>query len=665
MSDLLKALGSRGDVVCHLDFETYYDGEYSLRKLTTEGYVRDPRFEVLGVGVAWGDLPPVWLEAWEFRAWAQRVDWSRVAVNAHHTQFDGFILSHHYGIRPRFLYCTMSLARAIHGGGKASIEFLGPHYGLGEKGDALEGVKGKRRRDLTQTHWQKLGDYCRQDVVINRGALAAMVVGFPVKELWLIDTTIRQFTEPVFQADVGVLQEALVAEVAKKDRLLERVGGGDFKEIVGSSEKFAALLRQLGEEPPTKVGKKGEIYAFAKDDPGMQELLEHHREDVRFLAEARLAVKSTITETRTERIIGVASRGAVPFYLKYCGAHTHRWSGGDKMNPQNFNRGGALRDAILAPDGHVLVVADSGQIEARVLAWVAGSKSLLDTFRRNDSTGGDFYSDVGSQFFLKKISKKETPVERQLSKNMVLGLGFGMGWAKFALELLKGMLGSDPVQFTGAELRKFGVNLAAFVARPFGKSTCGEHVRTLISRLPYEDLLVHTAVADHFVRLYRQRNPEIVRLWRTMTSVIERMASGTDEPTTRVGCLTIRREAIVKPNGLVLHYPGLHKRKSGEYVYRGGNSGREFVKIYGGLLTENVVQSLARDIVAEQALRVRASGRRLGTTTHDELVAVVPKADGERALEFTLSTMRVPPAWCADLPLNASGGFGTSYGAVK
>jgi DNA polymerase len=373
------------------------------------------------------------------------------------------------------------------------------------------------------------------------------------------------------------------------------------------------------------------------------------------------------------------------------------------MNPQNFNRGGALRDAILAPEGHVLVVADSGQIEARVVAWLAGEAGLLEAFRRNDARSreyeaafaarvaalgnvvtkeqakeidrelaalgiveGDFYSDVGGSFFGKKLSKKETPVERQIAKSMILGLGFSMGWLRFALELLKGLLGADPVQFHPADARKFGVDADAFAARAARtmadtETTCGAIVAGATSRLSRAELLVHCAVADYFVRRYREANPRIVKLWRACDDAIKAMDIG--QPLKFRG-LVVERHAIRKPGGLVLRYPGLRREGRG-WGYMGGASGRERAKLYGGLLTENLVQSLARDVVAEQALAIQAAGIRIVTTTHDEVVAAVPKAEGPAVLELMLGAMRRAPAWCADLPLNAAGGVGERYGDAK
>jgi hypothetical protein len=677
----LDALGPRGDVLLTLDFESYFDAEYSLSKLTTESYVRDPRFEVLGVGVKWGREPAVWMEETDFRAWADRLDWSRVAVLAHHAQFDGFVLSHHYGHRPRFWACTLSMARAIHGTTRgASLEALAEWYEVGAKGHELTSVKGKRRRDLSAEEWLAFGEYCRTDCELTRAVFDRMLPGFPKEELWLVDTTARMFTEPCLVADQDVLARALTAERAKKKEVLEKVAGIQAsteedaleaaRATLASNDKFADLLRRFDVEPPTKQGKNGTIYAFAKSDPGMQALLEHQDDEIRALAHARLTVKSTLVETRTERLAGIGRRGTVPIYLKYCGAHTNRWSGGDKMNPQNFNRGGALRDALLAPPGWMLVVADSSQIEARVVAWLAGETRLLDTFRRNDQTGGDFYSDVGSQFFGRKLSKKDTPVERQTSKSMVLGLGFSMGWQKFAGELLKGMLGAPPVQFSDA--RQYGVDVFAFESKPFGRDgeTCGDRVRALLEtgvRLGYKDLLVHCAVTAYFVGLYRSSYSRISGLWYAMNDALAVMEDPEGDPVQvrrRLGCIEVMRHALRKPSGMVLRYPGL-RRRGNDYTYLGGASGREVTKVYGGLLTENVVQSLARDVVAEQALWVRAAGHRVVTTTHDEIVACVPETQAEQVLAEMLGIMRRPPKWCADLPLNASGAVARRYGEAK
>lgn len=727
-ADLASALKVPIDVRVTLDLETYFDAAYSLRKLTTEAYVRDPRWQVIGVGVKWGDRPSVWLEEGQFRAWARRVDWSRVALVCHHAQFDAFALNHHYGISPGLVTCTMAVARAL-GHRRVGLDVLAQAYGLGHKGKELEAAKGKRRRDFTREEWLAFGGYCRNDVELTAGLLDKMKGELPPLEWHAIDFTIRAFTEPVFGGNLGILERSLVGERARKAALLERIARtngipvtGDpleaARETLSSSDKFAELLRGLEVEPPMKDGTRGPIYAFAKSDPAMQDLLEHPREDVRFLCEARLSVKSTIVETRTERLIGIAKRGRVPFYLKYCGAHTHRWSGGDKMNPQNFDRfdedkpgSGQLRAAIEVGEDEAIVVVDSSQIEARKVGWVAGEKPLLETFKRNDEKtrrfkselagrlaplgravdsltkpeaeawaatlavegieDGDFYSDVGSGFFLRKISRKDK--ERQISKSMVLGLGFGMGFLTFATNLLKGMLGAKPVQFGETEVAKFKVDVRGFWEDLGEKMQ--EKLREVPTRIPLREFVIHCAVTAYFVGVYRARNPQVKKLWKSLGDVIPVMAEEKgDSKAVRMrvgpgGCLKVIRHGIVKPNGLVLHYPGL-KRRGSDWVYLGAKKGgREIAKIYGGLLTENVVQSLARDVVAEQCLRVlartRRLGVRLGTTTHDEGVFKCKAGDADEVLAIALEEFGKPPEWCPDIPLSAEGGWARSYGNAK
>jgi len=644
-----------------IDFETYYSKQYSLKRMTAEEYVRDPRFQVLGIGVSIDGARPVWLEDWEFREWAKSVNWGRAEVCAHHAHFDGLVLSHHYGIRPGRWWCTLSMGRALHD--RSRLADLAKSYALGTKGDVLGSVLGLRREQLTHTGWLALGEYCRNDVVLMRRVRAAMMADFSETELALIDLTVRCFTEPQLRADVGVLHAALAEERKRKAEFFEKLNaqcGGDARATLASARKFADLLQSVGVDPPTKTGKRGEIFAFAKSDAGMQALLDHPDDQVRFLAEARLAVKSTIVETRAERLLGVASRGAIPVYLKYCGAHTHRWSGGDRSNFQNFNRGGVLRDAIEAPDGHVLVAVDSMQIEARGVAWLAGESTLLTAFRRNDETGGDFYSDVGSGFFGKPLSKKDTPLERHVSKTMVLGLGYGMGWLKFALNLASGAGGVDAVQFTATDAQRYGVDPIAFASRSYGTGECfGDMVSRAVSRLSYDALLTHCAVADYFVRQYRERNaPRIPALWRTCERLIEAMASGQH---LEFQGLRVSSCAIRKPGGLVLRYPGLRRTGTGwSYVAR--HSGR--VHMYGGKLTENLVQSLARDVVAGQAASI-ARRYRVVTTTHDEIVCVVPEQEGKEALDFMVREMRRAPTWAPDWPLNASGAVARRYGDCK
>lgn len=683
------------DAFVTLDFETYYGDDYTLSKMTTEAYVRDERFEVIGVGVKVNDSKTVWMEEKDFRKWARSVNWKRVACLAHHAHFDGLILSHHYDTIPGFWLDTLSMARALHGTvvGNSLAKLL-PYYGYGEKGHEVVMAKGKRRRDFTPAEYAAYGGYCINDVDGCKDVFDKMVAaGFPEFELHLIDVTVRCFTEPKFVIDEPLLKDALADEHQRKIELLARVAQD--KSVLSSNEKFAALLRSFGIAPPLKVSLPATKtarakdpnaepvmgYAFAKTDPGMVDLLEHEDEHIRWLAEARLSVKSTINITRAERFLASGARGrAVPVYLKFAAAHTHRWGGGDKMNFQNLERTnkkdpkkGRLRKALRAPEGYRLVVVDSGQIEARVLGWLAGHETLLETFRRNDAMGvdehgepiGDFYSDFGSTVFQKTISKKTHPLERQVAKSMALGLGFGMGWFKFAGELVKGMLGAPSVVFSFSDALKFNVDVEGFAEEH------GDRVDGMVTRISGRELMVHCAVTKYLVDLYRERNAPIPALWKTSEKVLAAMTEGFEMPIGPGGVIRTVRHGVVGPNGLAMKYPGLERRTEegpygprSYYSYQGGHGGRERVRAYGGSITENLVQWIARIIVAEQVLPIKARYP-IVTMTHDEAVAIAPVQDADAALDLAMTSFKAPPAWCATIPLNASGDVGAAYGDAK
>ena len=295
-----------------VDYETFWDKDYTLSKMTTEAYVRDPRFQTIGVAVT---EPLVgrraWMEHHQFQAFVEVLKRSAepVAWLAHHAHFDGFISSHHYGFAPAVWYDTLSLANAVHGPGVAkSLEKLCEFYGLGQKGKEVHTYRSKRREDFTDWEWQDYGRYSVNDADLTWKLFGKLYAAFPAQcrqeELELMDAQIRCFTEPVLRLDVPRMTEYLQWERARKAELLERTG--EDKSIFTSNDKFAELLLDYGVEPEMKLSpaalKKGETkwtYAFAKSDSFMKGLLEHDDVDIRTLAECRIGLKSTINETRT------------------------------------------------------------------------------------------------------------------------------------------------------------------------------------------------------------------------------------------------------------------------------------------------------------------------------------------------------------------------------
>ena len=659
-----------------LDFETYFDDFYTLKKLSTSEYIRDSRFkaQILGIKVGHGKTRIV--PAGRIRAELAKFNWTTHAVLCHHAQFDGLILSHHYGVHPAFIFDTLSMARGLHSNEiGAGLDEVAVYYGGRGK---LDGILDKTKGVL---HWDKTlfaeaAQYCANDVDEMVRIFRAMLPHMPADEIATIDWIVRCFTSPVLKVDLPRVQAELDRELERRDKLFSSVlNPRDFedkttlktraereltgkerdtlivKRVIGSNDKFAELLRTEGIEPPVKISpawmKKSTAereayidgkyaYAFAKDDTEFTELATRveawgfdldNVEDVKLVAakqariqnliDTRLAVKSTSNITRSERFLSAGANGmSLPAYYAYSRAHTHRLGGGDKRNMQNLERGGELRQSILAPSGHNLCVVDSGQIEARVNGWLWGQKDLLEAFKAADTgTGRDAYCLFGDSVYGREITKADK-MERFVGKVCVLGLGYQMGASKFQMTLAKGALGGPPVYFPLLQCK--GI-----------------------------------------VNTYRNKNIRIVQGWEICKGIIEDMAAGRQGSH---GPINWEANTIWLPNGMALRYPELRKVIDPEtgwdqWTYQAKDQRK---KLYGGLLCENLVQALARVIVIWQTLQI-SKKYRIVMTTHDEAVAVVKTAQAQRCFEFMTKWMSTPPSWCSDIPLSCEGGFAANY----
>lgn len=602
-----------------IDFETFYEkSTFSLSKLTTEEYVRSDRFEVIGVAVKVNDGETEWGSGTheQIKSWLETYPWADSMAVAHNMMFDGFILNEIFDIRPKAYADTLSMGRALHGVEvSSSLAALAERYKLGVKGDEVIAASGKNREDFSPEDLDRYGDYCVNDVELTYKLFHAMLKkGFPKTEMKLIDLTVRMFCQPKLDLNLNLLEQHLQEIKAKKAQLLS-VAKVD-KEELASNPKFAELLKSVGVEPPMKIspttGK--ETFALAKNDEEFKALAEHPDVRVQALVAARLGTKSTLEETRTERFIGISKRGLMPVPLKYYAAHTGRWGGSDSVNLQNLpSRGdnaGKLKKAIEAPEGYVIIDADSAQIEARVLAWLAEQNDLVEAFKN----GEDVYKIMASAIYGKGTSEI-TKEERFVGKTTILGAGYGMGAPKFK-----------------AQLKTFGTEVTDEEAR-------------------------------HIIQVYRQTYPNIVRLWRDAQSALEALTKDSTTSLGRDGVLTLAPEerSIRLPSGLLLRYDGLitvRDEKGMQYQYKtryGWN------KIYGGKVIENVCQAIARCIIGEQMIRI-AKRYSVVLTVHDAVACIAKEEEAKEAQAYVEECMRWIPAWAEGLPVNCESGFGKNYG---
>lgn len=697
-----------------LDFESYYADDYTLSKTTAEHYIRDPRFEIIGVSFAYLGEKPQWYsgDLDYIKSVLHQLPWHDIFVVGHNmSAFDSLILTEVVGVRPAAYGCTLQLARCLNGSktpdGKNISNSLGAlvrMYGLStEKGDEVIYAKNKRRQDFSPADLAAYGNYCNKDVTLCAELWQKLSPQFPKSELLLASTVTKMWAEPRLVLD-GPLLGAMGVEIAqRKAELLGKVadilGVGTTmdpaermfhtQKLLRSDAKFAELLQQYDVDIPMKrspkkrdaEGKAMEVYAFAKTDEGMTNLLEYEEdedelvnESVQALAAARLGTKSTQAESRVQRLHGISVRGPLTVPLEYGKTLTDRLAGGGKLNLQNLNQtkpltkktpNGALimtpagwsrlfkrapdmsqimdterrvwatqdchviglRDTIMAPPGYKLVVADLSNIELRMCHYLCGEDATMDALRR----GEDLYCNFASTFFSREITKADKK-ERQHGKVAMLQLQFQSGAEAFrrAARLMAGM------RLTEME-------------------------------------------AQATVDIYRATYKGIKQMWYTGQQAIPKCAGGGGFYLDPKGLCFVEHNAIRRPNGMRLRYTNLRQEtligfdglEETQWVYDDKFS-RKMTKTYGGKFgVQGPTQALSRDVIVEHQNKIERAltghDRMEGVTlcVHDEVISVVREDRAEWALNMKLETMHQSPKWCPDLPLAAEGAIGQRYSSCK
>ena len=655
-----------------LDFETYYAPDYSLSKKpwTTESYIRSVFFKCHGCGVKVGEGPSRWVTGAKLPGLFDRMPWDRIAMIGHNLQFDGSILAWRYGHTPAAYIDTLGLSRALLGQHSArhGLHYAAPLIAK-HNGHPLHKMDGLAQAmgilDLPDWREQILADYTVKpphynpktglweagDAELTWAMFKALAPHMPRKEFKVLDWTIRKFVHPKLLLDGPKLATYLQFVRDQKQEALERAGLTS-RDLLMSNPQYAAALEALEVIPPTKINAKGKVaYAFAKTDEDHKALLEHPNIDVQALVAARLSAKSTIEETRAESYLAAAPRGAWPVGYSYSGAiNTHRFSGnkGGGGNPMNLTRGGTLRDCIMAPPGKTLLVLDQSQIECRLALWLGtySSKSKgmeresLDMMARGDAlraqglddSAEDLYSFFAGMMYGRIILKGRDKAERQGGKSAVLGLGFGMGPARFI-----------------------------------------DYNATLGNK-------IDAAFAESTVHLFRNTYTGVRAMWRTWEQAFK--LAGEQREIMIKAELTLDQfkgwnigpaQIVLEPlfnslafqigDNLMVKYPDLGWDAENQGTYRDGN---HMVNIFGGKFMENFAQHAGRIILTDKLMEVNKTYEAV-MTTYDEGVFLVdddPEAI-RLATQHCYDIMTAPHPLFPGLPLGCEYGHGKRYGKAK
>jgi len=637
--------------ICTVDLETYWAVGHSLTKMSPIAYCMHPDTEIISCAFKFGNDPTVVVFGEQAVIdYCNSVDWSQYWVVGHNMSgFDAMILSWRLGVNPKLWGCTLAMARPIHAKDVGlSLAKLVAHYGLGYKDQsALIATKGKNLCDFSDDEIDEMRIYNAADVDQCYGLLLKLIPQTRKEEVKLVDMTIRMLVEPTFESDATLLANTLTEEgVRKKAMLVEAARKMDVYEIgmdddeaasaaltvLSSAAKFAAFLRTIEVDVPTKVspttGK--EIPALAKTDEGFLALQEHDDPLVATAAAARLDAKSTILQTRIQAFMDASNAHPakkVPIPLKYYGADTTgRWSGWGynpqnlpRVNPYNPRPSDALRRSLTAPPGHKVVVADLSGIELRVNHFLWQVPSSMEMYQAEPEKA-DLYKDFASRLY--DIDYDDvTKVQRQVGKVAHLGLGFGAGYVTFQ-KVAKLMGGVDITE---------------------------EESRDIVDK-------------------WRDEYNEITVGWRTCHAALPTIMRGAEgNAVDPWGMVVPVAEGLKTPKGLI-RYPDLRtevneddNRK--EFVY---GHGRNKARIYAGKIDENIVQHLARCVIADNALTVqRLTKMNPALMVHDELVYIVPEDEAEQTLDTVQQVMRTPPEWWPELVTWSEGDIADTYGDAK
>jgi DNA polymerase I-like protein with 3'-5' exonuclease and polymerase domains len=580
-----------------IDIESYFDKNFSVSKWGSVNYLGHPDGDIYLMAAASDDGL-----RWTGRP--EDFDWSLVKnapVIAHNAAFDGAIFKVRPQLpRPREINCTAALS-AWNGSGRSLLVASRNLLGLKISKAPRDAMSGRSWEGISESEQNALAQYCLSDAERCLELWQRYSKDWPANERRLSELTIEMGLRGIY-----VDQARLETSIVRATSLLETCS----KEIpweapILSNKKCAAHCQKLGLWVPKSFDKKSPERARWE-----QEYSSAHA-FVRALSDCRTAHGlKTKLEAMQRRIM---SDGRLNYELKYGGAHTMRWSGGGGLNLQNLQKeawqGIYLRALLIPEPGKKFIVCDLSAIEPRVLAWMVGDEQLLSLLRQGFGVYEAMAMSWGMWNGAAGTLKKSDPALYAFMKSMTLGCGYGLGAEKFR-----------------AKCAEVGIEMSPEEARAR-------------------------------INLFRERNPLIVRKWHEFDRELQRH-------------LRQREATLYLPSGRALHYPNLRRRRrpptvevdpvTGKVtilpgkeeivadIY--GEKGAETISLWGGVLVENAVQSLARDVFAPGLLRLDKAGVRVVLHAHDEVVCEVSPDVMTKDIEALLA---VPPSWAKKLPLAA------------
>ena len=672
-----------------IDFESFWSVDHSLTKMSPIEYVMHPETEIISCAIKIGDAPTdVIFGEGEIKRLLTNLDWSTKYAIAHNMSgFDSMILAWRFGIKPAMWGCTLAMARPLYAKSVGlSLAKQVAHHRIGVKQDAvLHSTKGRHLCDFTADELTAMETYNKADTEQCAQLFHLLKANFTPAELWHLDCNIRMLVEPKFQIDASLLTAALSVERANKHKHLldlakmlrtenDIIPWDDESAIaevvraqLASAPRFAALLTERGVPVPMKrspTDDKKQVPALAKTDEEFIALQEHDDEVVAAAARARLAVKSTLVETRIEAFLQASSHlgGRLPVPIHFCGADTTGRDSGFLYNPQNLpsiretpRTSDALRKSLRAPKGYKVGVADQSGIELRVnhFLWKVPQSMALYTASPDKA---DLYKAFAADYLFRIAADQISKQQRQIGKVAQLGLGFGAGAATFQ-RIARNMAGLD-MALTRSPMPMNWVDVDGYVRDEFR-----EQYGAWESEV----------TADRVVLAWRQAYAPIAEGWKTCGDSLSYVSTGSKRAVDPWGLVTTAKDALVLPSGRHINYPNLRFMDDGQ-TWPDGRSkkswvyadGRHKAYLTGPKVDENIVQALARDSVFECALRFfKATKLRPIMRVHDELVYMFPESEAKSLLHELQLTMRKPPSWWPEIVLWSEGDIAESYGEAK